>query len=176
MTLTTCQQIILHCLFIAPSIKKSRGVERARRYRENHREELCMRMRQRRANSPELRQRERESAKRYKENFPGYRERENQRRRGNAAHREVENKRREILLRKINLLKMDRPCYDCGGSFAPHQMDWDHLPQYQKSFNIGSNQTSRSFESVIDEINKCQLVCSNCHRNRTETRKKDKVK
>lgn len=74
--------------------------------------------------------------------------------------------------RFITLLKMDRPCYDCGGMFPPEAMDWDHLPGKEKLFNIGAEQSSFSIEEVIDEISKCQLVCANCHRIRTWSRKR----
>lgn len=74
----------------------------------------------------------------------------------------------------FNLLKLDRPCYDCGGVFPPEAMDWDHLPGSNKCFNIGANIYLYSTEEVADEINKCQLVCSNCHRVRTTVRKQQK--
>jgi hypothetical protein len=88
----------------------------------------------------------------------------------NAANRRGEEKRRRF----INLLKMDRPCYDCGGMFEPHVMDWDHVTG-EKKFTIGANQRSHKLEDVIDEINKCQLVCANCHRLRTMARKKGEL-
>lgn len=87
-----------------------------------------------------------------------------------AAGRRSALKRRRFL----NLLKMERPCYDCGGMFPPAVTDWDHLPQFEKKFNVGAQQKSFSLEACIDEINKCQLVCSNCHRLRTQARKQKK--
>lgn len=71
--------------------------------------------------------------------------------------------------RKLDLLKMGRPCYDCGGMFPPESLDWDHLPGKEKKFNISQAQ-SRKIDDVIDEIAKCQLVCANCHRTRTAKR------
>lgn len=72
--------------------------------------------------------------------------------------------------RKLDLLKMGRPCYDCGGMFPLEAMDWDHTPGSKKSFNV-SNYSTRTFEAVLEEIQKCQLVCSNCHRVRTALRR-----
>lgn len=65
---------------------------------------------------------------------------------------------------KLNLLKLDRPCYDCGRIFPPECLDWDHLPGVEKRFTIGSQAQNHTFEAVIDEIAKCQLVCACCHR------------
>lgn len=160
MTLTPIQQVILYCLFIAPEDKKG-----FKKYQD------CARVRA----NPEAQRKARESTRRYRET-PQAREVEREYRktyRENA--RENDRNRHAALRRKINLLKMERPCYDCGGVFPPNCMDWDHLPQFEKRFEIGPKIASRGFDAVIDEINKCQLVCSNCHRLRTEARKKGKV-
>ena len=51
-------------------------------------------------------------------------------------------------------------------------MDLDHLPGHEKSFG-----RSRAFfhpysaAVVLAEIAKCQAVCANCHRIRTEARR-----
>lgn len=74
------------------------------------------------------------------------------------------------ILEMFNLVKMDRPCYDCGGVFPPEVMDWDHLPGTKKCFSL-NKVASHGFDAVLDEIAKCQLVCSNCHRLRTRSRK-----
>lgn len=50
-------------------------------------------------------------------------------------------------------------------------MDFDHLPQYEKLFNIGSPSNWTSLYRVKQEIAKCEVVCSNCHRIRTWERK-----
>lgn len=82
----------------------------------------------------------------------------------------------EKRLAKFNLLKMGRPCYDCGSLFPPEAMDWDHRPGVNKCFAVSTGVRNRSEDEVIDEINKCQLVCACCHRIRTQARmqKKDK--
>lgn len=80
--------------------------------------------------------------------------------------------RRVSLKRKLDLLKMDRPCYDCGGVFPVEAMDWDHIPGKEKSFGV-ANYSTRAFEAVLEEVQKCQLVCSNCHRVRTAVRRKE---
>lgn len=70
----------------------------------------------------------------------------------------------------INLLK-NKPCTDCGVMYEPCQMDFDHRPGEIKKFNIG-REYCRSLTSIREEMEKCDLVCANCHRLRTYNRGK----
>ena len=61
-----------------------------------------------------------------------------------------------------------KPCMDCGGSFPPECMDFDHRDPKTKLFDVSRAAVSGSgLESVKEEIAKCDLVCANCHRIRT---------
>ncbi len=62
------------------------------------------------------------------------------------------------------------PCHDCGGKFKPHVMDFDHVDGTKKKFNISANVLKQTMESILEEIAKCDVVCSNCHRERTHKR------
>lgn len=162
MTLTTCQQIILHCLFVAS--EDPRGFKK---YRDSWKAKY----------DPETRVRANEKARRFRENHPERgREAAARCRKGNPNYLKEVSAQRENLRRKLDLLKMERPCYDCGGDFPPRCMEWDHLPQFEKSFNIGTKLHSRSLDAIMDEISKCQLVCANCHRIRTINRAHEKGK
>lgn len=61
------------------------------------------------------------------------------------------------------------PCADCKIEYSPWQMDFDHRKGQKKSFNIGSRR-SAYWQTLVKEILKCDVVCSNCHRNRTHER------
>lgn len=61
----------------------------------------------------------------------------------------------------------DKPCTDCGNSFPPECMDFDHLED--KKFNIGQMYKLRA-AVLLQEIAKCEVVCANCHRTRTRKR------
>jgi hypothetical protein len=61
------------------------------------------------------------------------------------------------------------PCKDCGKTLHHPAMDFDHL-QDDKVSGI-SAMWSWSREKVLAEIAKCELVCANCHRVRTMSRK-----
>ena len=65
-----------------------------------------------------------------------------------------------------------RPCADCGGVFPPCVMDFDHV-RGEKKFTVGYGLQAYGRRKVKEEMLKCDLVCSNCHRIRTYiTRKK----
>ena len=61
-----------------------------------------------------------------------------------------------------------RPCADCAGWFAPHQMDFDHRPGTVKRFRLTSGGAMlRPTAALLEEAAKCDVVCANCHRIRT---------
>jgi hypothetical protein len=64
-------------------------------------------------------------------------------------------------------LKRGRPCADCGRLFPPQVLQWDHLPGVPKLGEISTGLRGRSRDEILDEIAKCELVCTNCHAIRT---------
>jgi hypothetical protein len=61
-----------------------------------------------------------------------------------------------------------RPCADCGGVFSPWVMDFDHRDPTKKSFNVMSGRAMLMSRSrLMAEIEKCDIVCANCHAART---------
>jgi hypothetical protein len=63
------------------------------------------------------------------------------------------------------------PCADCGQRFASYVMDFDHV-RGEKAFDIGHNAYSRGMKALLLEMSKCEVVCANCHRERTHARLK----
>jgi hypothetical protein len=70
--------------------------------------------------------------------------------------------------------KTGKPCFDCGKVYPWYVMDYDHLEG--KRFNIGSARKTVPLDIVKKEIKKCQVVCANCHRERTYQRQQKKKK
>ncbi len=69
---------------------------------------------------------------------------------------------------QLEALKIGRPCADCGGTFPPCAMDFDHRDPKLKSGDVSRLLGSgRPMEIVLLEVAKCELVCANCHRIRT---------
>ena len=62
----------------------------------------------------------------------------------------------------------DHPCMDCGET-DPLVLEFDHLEA--KKFNISHQFASRSWKAILEEIEKCDVVCANCHRRRTAHRR-----
>ncbi len=86
-----------------------------------------------------------------------------------AAHKR---RNRERLLRhkaRIDAIKLERGCIDCGFRGHPAALDFDHLPDHKKQFGI-SDYRLRPWRVIQAEIEKCEIVCANCHRVRTVTR------
>lgn len=54
-------------------------------------------------------------------------------------------------------------CSRCGYSGCPEALEFHHRDPQEKEFGIGSRGTN-SFETLLGEVKKCQLLCSNCHR------------
>lgn len=68
----------------------------------------------------------------------------------------------------LSSLKEGIPCKDCGKQYPHYVMDFDHLPSFRKNENVSRMKNSAySTKTMIEEIAKCDLVCSNCHRERT---------
>jgi hypothetical protein len=67
-------------------------------------------------------------------------------------------------------LKEGVPCADCGGTFHPAAMEWDHLPGTEKRGAVSNLARFLSQASILAEIEKCELVCANCHAVRTYNR------
>jgi integrase len=61
-----------------------------------------------------------------------------------------------------------RPCADCGVSFPYYVMDFDHRPGTTKSQHVSQ---LRSLGRIKEEVAKCDVVCANCHRQRTHRRR-----
>jgi hypothetical protein len=91
-----------------------------------------------------------------------------------ARARQIEKvlERRKELRKWYDGLK-DRPCTDCGGSFHPAAMHWDHLPGFEKVANLSRLKHLGSKRKILEEIKKCELVCANCHAVRTFERSFD---
>ena len=60
------------------------------------------------------------------------------------------------------------PCVDCGET-DPVVLEFDHLRD--KAFNIADGiSRNRPWALILEEIEKCEVVCANCHRKRTSLR------
>ena len=76
---------------------------------------------------------------------------------------EAVQKRRQILKLKAIEYKGGKCCI-CGYNKCMDALDFHHLNKSEKSFGVAEKGYTRSWEKVKEELDKCILVCANCHR------------
>ena len=55
-------------------------------------------------------------------------------------------------------------CQVCGYDRCIEALEFHHLDPTQKDFGISHKGYTRSWEKVKEEVDKCILLCANCHR------------
>lgn len=63
-------------------------------------------------------------------------------------------------------------CVDCGES-DPSVLDFDHIRGKKKNNVSDMASCSYSISSIKNEIRKCEVRCSNCHRKATKQRREN---
>ena len=84
------------------------------------------------------------------------------------------NNKKYILQNKIFLreLKLSNKCVSCDED-NPDVLDFDHIKPEDKRLEVSYMAThAYSIKTILKEIKKCILVCSNCHRIRTARQQK----
>lgn len=97
---------------------------------------------------------------------------------GMCNHHEVKGENRyrctkcaaEAVQRKRDNLKLQAVAYKggkcecCGYNKCVQALEFHHLDPNEKDFGIGSGGVTRSFEKLKVELDKCIMLCANCHR------------
>jgi len=79
-------------------------------------------------------------------------------------------KQKAYLYKYIREYKERHPCVDCKVQYPYYVMDFDHV-RGRKHKNVMELVPTLSKKKIDEEIAKCEVVCSNCHRIRTHLRK-----
>lgn len=82
-------------------------------------------------------------------------------------------KQRIIRRQFLKDIKNMTPCEDCGRNFPHYVMHFDHA-RGVKVANV-SSLTGIKWESFYTELEKCDIVCANCHMIRTHERRQHKA-
>ena len=91
-----------------------------------------------------------------------------------GREKQNEDMRRFMAKKRQQLVELKNvPCFDCGLKFHPAAMDFDHREGEIKSFNLG-RLSNWNKKTLMIEVEKCDIVCANCHRIRTYNRIKRK--
>lgn len=86
----------------------------------------------------------------------------------------MDNKERDRLRadgkrRALQEYKVKAGCVDCGYNSNAFALEFDHLPGSTKVKTVASMMWS-SWAVIWAEVEKCEVVCANCHAIRTMTR------
>lgn len=78
--------------------------------------------------------------------------------------------KRQALVDRMTAFKEATPCVDCAARFPACCMDFDHrgLDKHEEVGRLVAR--CRPWEVIAAEIDKCDLVCANCHRIRTQNK------
>lgn len=79
-------------------------------------------------------------------------------------------KARLKLRKQYQDFKNNKPCFDCGVKYPYYVLDYDHRNPTTKFMEISKIVMRYGMRRMLEEIKKCDLVCSNCHRERTHRR------
>lgn len=77
------------------------------------------------------------------------------------------NVKKVIAFRKRQISRakeyLGNKCCICGYTKCTEALEFHHLDPKEKMFSISSN-SNKKWETLLPEINKCVLLCANCHR------------
>lgn len=82
-------------------------------------------------------------------------------------------KRRTEMRSVVAKIKEDSGCVDCNQKYPYFVLDFDHVRGTKKD-GVAQLITWGTLEEIYEEIDKCDIVCANCHRVRTQNRRENK--
>ena len=76
------------------------------------------------------------------------------------ARENYANRRRHILSLKFEVGK----CQMCGFAQHPEILEFHHIDKSTKETELSGSHLNRSLKAINEEISKCIIICSNCHK------------
>lgn len=70
------------------------------------------------------------------------------------------------------MIKKSKGCIDCGYNEHGVALQFDHINDDKKNSVSNLIRSDYSWSTIMQEIEKCEVRCSNCHAVMTATRKK----
>lgn len=74
----------------------------------------------------------------------------------------VHNRRKKLKV--LSVQYKGSKCSICGYDKCIEALEFHHIDPTIKEFSISVDGNTRSFEEIKKELDKCMLVCSNCHK------------
>lgn len=85
-------------------------------------------------------------------------------------YREGYRNRRRERVQWFRSIKAGQPCADCGQVLEPSCMDYDHVNGNKTDHVSRMVLDNTPKKKILEEIQKCELVCLICHNRRTQNR------
>ena len=82
-------------------------------------------------------------------------------------------KRRATIQQEIAQMKLERGCATCGYRGHPDALHYDHLPEHIKEGGISKMIRNQNWQQIKAEMEKCQVLCANCHAIVTAERRRE---
>ena len=73
-------------------------------------------------------------------------------------------RKRRKKIRKMALEYKGDKCERCGYTQCMEALEFHHTISSEKDFSVSSKGYTRSWKRVKEELDKCILLCANCHR------------
>ncbi len=74
----------------------------------------------------------------------------------------VDKRRKKVRARALAI--QDGKCQICGYNRCPQALHYHHRDPKTKEFGISADGLTRAWHRVEKEVQKCILLCANCHR------------
>lgn len=72
--------------------------------------------------------------------------------------------KRRKKIKELAILYLGGACQICGYNRTIAALDFHHKKSEGKDFGLSQNGLTRSWERTKKELDKCVLLCANCHR------------
>jgi 5-methylcytosine-specific restriction endonuclease McrA len=73
-------------------------------------------------------------------------------------------KKRRKKVREMAISHKGGKCQSCGYNRCLDALEFHHLLKDEKSFGISAKGYTRSWKAIEKELEKCIMLCANCHR------------
>lgn len=73
-------------------------------------------------------------------------------------------KRRRKKVKELAIAYKGGKCEACGYNKSARALEFHHTDPAQKDFGISEKGETKSFERIKVELDKCIMLCANCHR------------
>ena len=89
----------------------------------------------------------------------------------NSAFQSPRARRRAAKWRLAQMIKLHSGCIDCGYSAHAIALQFDHVGNDKKANVSNLIRSDYAWSTILEEIQKCEVRCANCHAVMTAKRK-----